>query len=71
MPTFPLLIKHAELDAHMAQQMLQIARDTGDAPIVDKVLSRLGDERQLRGIPALARGVGGAIAGSRPGTNLE
>lgn len=29
-----------------------------------------GDESRLRGIPALARGVGGAIPGTRPGAAL-
>lgn len=29
-----------------------------------------GDERRLRGIPAIGRGVAGAVPGSRPGANL-
>jgi hypothetical protein len=29
-----------------------------------------GDERKLRGIPALGRGVGGAINGTRPGDRI-
>lgn len=29
-----------------------------------------GDERKLRGIPCLAKGVGGAISDTRPGWNL-
>ena len=31
----------------------------------------LGDPAVLRGIPALAPGVGGAINGTRPGANLD
>jgi hypothetical protein len=30
-----------------------------------------GDERKLRGIPAIGRGVAGAIPGTRPGSNLD
>ena len=29
-----------------------------------------GDERRLRGIPAIGRGCGGAIRGTRPGDGL-
>ena len=71
MPTFSLQQKHAELDQHNAEVMARIAQETGDTPIVAKVLSCLGDPFQLRGIPALARGIGGAMAGTRPGANLD
>lgn len=30
-----------------------------------------GDERKLRGIPAIGRGVAGAIPGTRPGDHLR
>jgi hypothetical protein len=30
-----------------------------------------GDERKLRGIPAIGRGVAGAIPGTRPGQNIK
>jgi hypothetical protein len=67
--TFSLQQKHAELDRHNAQMLVRIARDSGDVPMTDmpRVLSRLGDELQLRGIPAIGRGVAGAIPGSNPG----
>lgn len=52
-----------ELDAKNARLMAEIARDTfgsSDSTVeAPKVLSRLGDERQLRGIPVQAMGVGG------------
>lgn len=72
MPTFSLAQKHAELDAHNAEVLVRIARESGEVPVepASRVLSRLGDEAQLRGIPALARGVSGAIGGSRPGVGL-
>lgn len=67
MATFTLAQKHSELDIHNAEQLVQIARDTGDTPIKDmKILSCIGDEVQLRGIPAIGRGVAGAIAGTNP-----
>ena len=50
---------------------MRIAMETDDTPLRPEVqLSRLGDERQLRGIPALSRGLRGAIAGSVPGDGL-
>lgn len=66
-----LAAKHADLDHHNAQVVLRIAKETGDTPIApSQVLSLLGDELQLRGIPAVGRSVSGAIAGTKPGANL-
>lgn len=62
-----LMQKHAELDERNARMLVRIARETGDVPVATRVLSLLGDERQLRGIPAIGRGVAGAIGGSSPG----
>lgn len=59
--------KHADLDRRIARRMVEVARETGETSVVPVVLSLLGDERQLRGIPAIGRGVAGAIAGSSPG----
>jgi hypothetical protein len=68
MPTFSLQQKHADLDHHNAQLILEVARDTGTTPITEtKVLSLIGDEQQLRGIPAIGRGVQGCITGTAPG----
>lgn len=74
MPTFSLAQKHADLDAHNARLIAQVARETGGNLTQErerKVLSRLGDEQQLRGIPAVGRGVTGAINRTRPGDGLE
>lgn len=70
MPTFSLAQKHADLDHHNATTLIRIAKETGDTPIQPTVLSLLGDEIQLRGIPAVGRSVSGAIAGTKPGANL-
>lgn len=71
MPTFSLVQKWADLDQHNAKVLAQIVRETsGDAPKLT-VLSLLGDERQLRGIPSIGRGVTGAMMGSIPGRALE
>lgn len=60
-------LRNAELDRVNAEKMAEIARETEtDTPAL-AVLSLLGDERQLRGIPAIGRGVAGAIAGTSPG----
>lgn len=67
-------LRNAELDAHNVRVLARIALETGGDVRVErqaKVLSRLGDERQLRGIPAIGRGVTGAIPGSSPGHSLR
>lgn len=64
-----LVVKHAMLDDHNAKQMVRIAQDTAtsDTPIRSaKGATSGGDERRLRGVPCIARGVGGAIPGSSP-----
>jgi hypothetical protein len=66
-----LVVKHAELDHHNAKVLVQIARDTAtsDTPIRSaKGATAGGDERKLRGIPAIGRGVAGAMAGTSPHT---
>lgn len=73
MPTFSLALRNAELDAHNAKVLLEFSREV-DPPRAErgKVLSRLGDEKQLRGVPVVgAKGVGGAIDGSRPGQGFS
>jgi len=67
MPTFSLALKHAELDRHNAETLVRIANETNTQPTGAATLSRLGDEKQLRGIPAIGRGVAGCIAGTNPG----
>lgn len=61
-------VRNAQLDAHNARVLARIAVETGGNVAAERkaVLSRLGDERQLRGIPAVGHGVAGAIHGSAP-----
>lgn len=63
-----LAIKHAALDQHFAQERARITLETNCTSEHEpgKVLSFLGDEFKLRGIPAIGRGVQGAIPGTRP-----
>jgi hypothetical protein len=68
-PTSTILaIKHAALTTHFAQERARIALETttDTEPTAGHVYSFLGDEQKLRGIPAIGRGVQGAIAGTRP-----
>ena len=70
MASILLVVKHAELDAHNAKVMVQIARDTStsDTPIrTAQGATAGGDSRKLRGIPAIGRSVAGAIDGTKPG----
>jgi hypothetical protein len=62
---------HAEAE-RQAKLMAEIARDTDDdTPIRATSSTPAGDERKLRGIPAIGRGVAGAMPGTRPGCNLR
>lgn len=68
------MLRNAELDARNARALARVALETGGNVAAERqlrVLSRLGDERQLRGIPAIGRGVAGAINGSVPGRDLR
>lgn len=54
----------AAADAH---KIARILLETGEAaPITIGHATAGGDERKLRGIPAIARGVAGAIPGTSP-----
>jgi hypothetical protein len=67
-----LVVKHAELDAHNAKVMVDVARDTAtsDTPIRSaKGAAPAGHERRLRGFPIYVRGVTGVQHGSKPGTS--
>lgn len=64
-----LAVKHADLDEQNARLMVTIARETatGDEPIrTARGATAGGDERKLRGIPAIGRGVSGAIPNTSP-----
>lgn len=69
MPTISLAAKHAALDEHNAKQLRRIELETSttDLPLTTaRGATAGGDERKLRGIPAIARGVPGHIPGTRP-----
>lgn len=53
-----------------ATKLGRILEETGDVPELTRATAA-GDERRLRGIPAVGRGCVGAIPGSRPGENLR
>jgi len=68
--TFPLAIRNAQLDAHNARLLARVAMETDDEPLARGATSG-GDERRLRGLPCLARGVRGEVPGTRPGAGLR
>lgn len=62
----PLLrVRHAREAAKRARVMAELEREPDDRRVVGGV-TPAGDERRLRGIPVQARGVAGAIPGTRP-----
>jgi hypothetical protein len=58
----------AALDAHNAKLLARVARETGNTlpPRQAPGATAGGDQRALRGIPAIGRGVTGAITGTNP-----
>lgn len=70
MATFPIALRNLEMKIHSARQLARIAKEVGGSLADEKsdrtYGSTAGDERTLRGIPAIGRGVSGAIPGSRP-----
>jgi hypothetical protein len=63
-----------DLAVHQADKLAEIVADLdldNPYPIVQTGATAGGDERRLRGIPAIGRGVAGAIPGTRPGANLR
>ena len=67
MATFSLHARHAADAALNAKLLAQLALENG-APRFERPAhgSEAGDERTLRGIPAIGRNVSGAIPGTRP-----
>ena len=61
-----LLAAH-EIHEKNAQLIASIAREAEPSTPMRPSATPAGDERRLRGIPAIGRGVGGAIPGTRPG----
>ena len=68
MASLLLVVKHEQEARHAAEQMRRIAYETATTPLDNEVhrTTAGGDERKLRGIPAIGRGVAGAIAGTIP-----
>lgn len=68
MATFSIALRNQQLDEHNAKLLLQFSRETDIPTQIVRPGSAPGDEAALRGIPVVgAKGVGGAIAGTRPG----
>jgi hypothetical protein len=64
-----LVMKHYEQERKQAEDMVRIAMETATTPMTNEqpIATAGGDERKLRGIPAIGRGVPGAIANTKPG----
>lgn len=66
-PILPRFYRHQEAAADhekITRNLLKSGHMAADLP--GPILSRLGDERQLRGVPVLAKGVGSHIHGTSP-----
>lgn len=62
-------VKAHDLLAAQARVLAEALRDADPDELEDRhryIATAAGDERRLRGIPALARGVGSAIPGTSP-----
>lgn len=67
MASLLLVVKHYQQEQQIERDMARIALETSTTPEVGvKGATAGGDERKLRGIPAIGRGVAGAIAGTIP-----
>lgn len=71
MATFSLHARRALESARNAKLIATLAREDG-VEVFERPRHAVdgGDERTLRGIPAIGRGVGGAIPGTRPGDRI-
>lgn len=71
MGTFSLQARRALEAARNAKLIAQLAREDG-VPVFERPRTPVdaGDERTLRGIPAIGRSVGGAIPGTRPDARI-
>lgn len=62
-------VQLARLEQQQAKLLAELAREApDDVPVRGATAG--GDERRLRGIPAVGRGCAGAIPGTRPGDSL-
>ena len=66
MASLLLVVKHWQQEQHILERNRRIAIETSTETAVVGGATAGGDERKLRGIPAIGRGVTGAIAGTVP-----
>ena len=68
MPTFPRGFANYQTHAANAKLLVSLARDAG-GNIADERARQvyMMSPQELRGLPAVGRGVGGHIAGTKPG----
>jgi hypothetical protein len=69
--TFPLWIKNRDLAIHQAHAIARAVQESDTVFTRPTYATAAGDERKLRGIPAIGRGVQGARPDQRPGHGLE
>jgi len=72
MASILLVVKHWEQEQAAIEKMRQIAFETSTTPVAGDKIHRTtagGDSRKLRGLPAIARLVSGAIPDTTPGTD--
>jgi hypothetical protein len=60
-----LVVQRLRVTQALSRQLVELAREA-DQPLPGKGATAAGDVSKLRGIPAIGRGVPGAIRGSRP-----
>lgn len=66
MASLLLVVKGWQEEAEFARQQIRIAQETNTVETLIVGATAGGDARKLRGIPAIARGVAGAIPGTSP-----
>jgi hypothetical protein len=71
MPVVPLLPRHRKVQeaAEDARKLNRLLDETSEVTPAARATAG-GDRRRLRGIPAVGRGTGGAIAGTSPESAL-
>lgn len=71
MATFSLYARRAIEATRNAKMLAQLARESGVVLERPAAAEFAPDPMGLRGIPAIGRGVAGAMAHTRPGANLQ
>jgi len=65
-PTFSLMLKHAELNARQARLLAELAREAAPDVPMRRGATAGGDPARLRGLLAIGRGCSGAVRGTDP-----